>query len=112
MATAAAVAKVKEVTYLWEGKDKAGKVIKGQMRAGGQAVVQVTLRRQGIIVTKVHKQRLGRGGKVSEKDVSLFTRQMDDDESRRAAPSVFRHRRQRPRQPGGGEIAEIGRAHV
>ena len=76
MATAAAVAKVKEVTYLWEGKDKAGKVIKGQMRAGGQAVVQVTLRRQGIVVTKVHKQRLGRGGRVSEKDVSLFTRQM------------------------------------
>ena len=77
MATAAAaVAKVKEITYLWEGKDKSGKVIKGQMRAGGQAVVQVTLRRQGIVVTKVHKQRIGRGGRVSEKDVSLFTRQM------------------------------------
>jgi type IV pilus assembly protein PilC len=77
MATAAAaVAKVKEITYLWEGKDKSGKIIKGQMRAGGQAVVQVTLRRQGIVVTKVHKQRLGRGGRVSEKDVSLFTRQM------------------------------------
>jgi type IV pilus assembly protein PilC len=76
MATAAAVAKVKEITYLWEGKDKSGKVIKGQMRAGGQAVVQVTLRRQGIVVTKVHKQRLGRGGKVSDKDVTLFTRQM------------------------------------
>ena len=76
MATAAAVARVKEITYLWEGKDKSGKVIKGQMRAGGQAVVQVTLRRQGIVVIKVHKQRLGRGGRVSDKDVSLFTRQM------------------------------------
>src|SRR5712664_840687 len=76
MATAAAVAKVKEITYLWEGKDKSGKIIKGQMRAGGQAVVQVTLRRQGIVVTKVHRQKLGRGGKVSDKDVTLFTRQM------------------------------------
>ncbi|HEX9571755.1 MAG TPA: type II secretion system F family protein [Burkholderiales bacterium] len=76
MATAAALAKAKETTYLWEGKDKSGKVMKGQMRAGGEAVVNVTLRRQGIIVTKVHKQRLGRGGRVSEKDVSLFTRQM------------------------------------
>src|SRR6266481_3128918 len=76
MATAAAVAKVKELTYLWEGKDKSGKIIKGQMRAGGQAVVQVTLRRQGIVVTKVHRQKLGRGGKVSDKDVTLFTRQM------------------------------------
>src|SRR5437879_3274396 len=76
MATAAAVAKVKEVTYLWEGKDKSGKIIKGQMRAGGEALVNVTLRRQGIVVTKVHKQGLGSGGRDSEKDVSLFTRQM------------------------------------
>jgi len=75
-AAAAAAAKVKEITYLWEGKDKAGKLIKGQMRAGGQAVVQVTLRRQGIVVTKVQRQKLGRGGKVSDKDVTLFTRQM------------------------------------
>src|ERR1700716_362561 len=74
MATAA-LAK-KETTYLWEGKDKGGKIVKGQMRAGGEAVVNSTLRRQGIIVSKVHKQRLGRGGRVSDKDVSLFTRQM------------------------------------
>ncbi|HXZ55040.1 MAG TPA: type II secretion system F family protein [Burkholderiales bacterium] len=79
MATAAARAakvQVKEATYLWEGKDKSGKIIKGQMRAGGTALVNVTLRRQGIIVTKVAKQRIGRGGKVSDKDVTLFTRQM------------------------------------
>ncbi|HMH17142.1 MAG TPA: type II secretion system F family protein [Burkholderiales bacterium] len=76
MATAAAAGKVKEINYLWEGKDKSGKVLKGQMRAGGQAVVNVTLRRQGIIVTKVSKQRIGRGGRVREKDVTLFTRQL------------------------------------
>jgi type IV pilus assembly protein PilC len=76
MATAAPVAKVKEIMYLWEGKDKSGKIIKGQMRAGGTALVNVTLRRQGIIVTKVARQRIGRGGKVSDKDVTLFTRQM------------------------------------
>ncbi|HKW38137.1 MAG TPA: type II secretion system F family protein [Burkholderiales bacterium] len=79
MATAAAPAakvQIKEATYLWEGKDKTGKIIKGQMRAGGEALVNVTLRRQGIVVTKVAKQRIGRGGKVSDKDVTLFTRQM------------------------------------
>jgi len=77
MATAAApIAKVKEVTYLWEGKDKSGKIIKGQMRAGGTALVNVHLRRQGIVVTKVARQRIGRGGRVSDKDVTLFTRQM------------------------------------
>ena len=44
MATAAASAgklKVKELSFLWEGKDRHGKVVKGEMRAGGdhEAVV-------------------------------------------------------------------------
>jgi type IV pilus assembly protein PilC len=77
MATAAAAAKgPKEATYVWEGKDKAGKVIRGEMRAGGESVVNATLRRQGILVTKVKKQRLGGGGRVSDKDITLFTRQL------------------------------------
>jgi type IV pilus assembly protein PilC len=75
MATAAA-AKFKELNYQWEGRDKSGKTIRGEMRAGGEAVVNVTLRRQGIIVTKVRKRRVGRGGSVSDKDVTLFTRQL------------------------------------
>ena len=77
MATAAAAhAKIKEINYLWEGKDKSGKIIKGEMRAGGEAVVNVTLRRQGIVVTKVKKRPIGRGGRVRDKDVTLFTRQL------------------------------------
>jgi type IV pilus assembly protein PilC len=76
MATAAAAAKVKEITFIWEGKDKSGKLLKGEMRAGGEHVVNATLRRQGIIVTKVKKRRGGSGGRVKEKDVALFTRQM------------------------------------
>jgi type IV pilus assembly protein PilC len=76
MATAAAAARPKEIVFSWEGKDKQGKVVRGEMRAGGQAVVNATLRRQGILVTKVRKQRIGRRGKVSEKDVALFTRQL------------------------------------
>jgi type IV pilus assembly protein PilC len=75
MATAAA-AKAKEMTFVWEGKDKAGKVIRGEMRAGGQAVVNATLRRQGILVTKVRQQRRKLGGKVKPKDIALFTRQL------------------------------------
>jgi type IV pilus assembly protein PilC len=75
MATAA-IAKTKEVTFVWEGKDKAGKVIRGEMRAGGEALVNATLRRQGILVTKVKKRRMGRGGKVTTKDIALFTRQL------------------------------------
>jgi type IV pilus assembly protein PilC len=78
MATAAAAVKggPKEATYAWEGKDKAGKIIRGEMRAGGESVVNATLRRQGILVTKVKKQRIGGGGRVSDKDITLFTRQL------------------------------------
>jgi type IV pilus assembly protein PilC len=76
MATAAAAKGPKEFTFLWEGKDKAGKVVRGEMRAGGEAVVNATLRRQGILVQKVKKRRHGRGGKVTEKDITLFTRQL------------------------------------
>ncbi len=79
MATAAASARkpeVKEINYSWEGRDKTGKTVKGELRAGGEAVVRSTLRRQGIQVTKVKRQRTGMGGKITEKDIALFTRQL------------------------------------
>jgi len=67
----------KEVTYAWEGTDKKGKRIKGEMKASGEAFVNATLRRQGITVLKVKKQSgLASSGKVTEKDVTLFTRQL------------------------------------
>jgi type IV pilus assembly protein PilC len=67
----------KQAVYLWEGKDKKGKVIKGEMRSNGDSFVKATLRRQGISATKVKKKSgLSQGGKVSEKDVTLFTRQL------------------------------------
>lgn len=74
---ATAVAKgTKEFTFVWEGKDKAGKTVRGELRATGDAVVNATLRRQGIMVTKVKKQAFKSGGKVSDKDITLFTRQL------------------------------------
>jgi type IV pilus assembly protein PilC len=79
MATAQATAArrdVKEYAFAWEGRDRSGKLIKGDMRASGEAVVQSTLRRQGISVVKIKRQR-GRGGaKITEKDITLFTRQL------------------------------------
>jgi type IV pilus assembly protein PilC len=79
MATAAAAAPAKgpkEFTFAWEGKDKAGKVVRGEIRATGEALVNATLRRQGIVITKVKQQRMKRGGSVGEKDLALFTRQL------------------------------------
>ena len=77
MATAAAAkGGPKEFTFLWEGKDKGNKTVRGEMRAAGENMVQAALRRQGVTVSSVKKQKLGGGGSVSEKDVALFTRQM------------------------------------
>ncbi|MBX9896213.1 MAG: type II secretion system F family protein [Nitrosomonas sp.] len=66
--------KLKEINYSWEGKDKTGKQLKGEMRAAGTVVVTATLRRQGIKVTKIKKTQSG--GKITDKDITLFTRQL------------------------------------
>src|SRR5436190_4305188 len=78
MATAAAAAKAgpKEITFIYEGKDKAGKQVRGEIRSAGENMAQAALRRQGIIVSSFKKQKKGSGGSVSDKDVALFTRQM------------------------------------
>jgi len=67
---------VKESVYAWEGRDKSGKTVKGEMRAGGEAIVSATLRRQGILVGKVKKKSYSSGKKITEKDITLFTRQL------------------------------------
>ena len=67
----------KQITYVWEGKDKKGKAVKGEMRATGDSFVSATLRRQGITVTKVKKQSgFASKGKITDKDITLFTRQL------------------------------------
>lgn len=74
MATAAK--KPEEFIFEWEGKDRTGKVVRGEMRAGGEAMVGATLRRQGILVQKVKKRRMSGGGSIKPKDISVFTRQL------------------------------------
>ena len=66
----------KEGLYNWEGKDKTGKLVRGETRANGDAMVRAMLRRQGILVTKVKKQKMSRGGRIRDKDIALFTRQL------------------------------------
>lgn len=76
MATAAKG--IKESSFQWEGMDKRGKKVKGQMMAGGEAVVNTLLRKQGITVTKVRKQSslFNSAKKITDKDITLFTRQL------------------------------------
>jgi type IV pilus assembly protein PilC len=75
MATTAA-RKTEEFVFEWEGKDKGGKIVRGEVRAAGEAVVRANLRRQGVSVTKVKKRRMSGGGSVKPKDISVFTRQL------------------------------------
>ena len=77
MATAAAALKSpKELIFEWEGKDKNGKIIRGEMRAGGEAVVNASLRRQGVTVTRVRKRRTSGGKSIKQRDIAIFTRQL------------------------------------
>ena len=77
MATASAAARSpKELVFEWEGKDKNGKVVRGEIRAGGEAVVSASLRRQGILVSKIRKRRTSGGKAIKQKDIAIFTRQL------------------------------------
>jgi type IV pilus assembly protein PilC len=75
MATAKREVKTNEIRYSWEGKDKSGKAVKGEIRAAGTAVASAQLRRQGIQVSSIKKTKSG-GKAVTEKDITLFTRQL------------------------------------
>jgi type IV pilus assembly protein PilC len=65
-----------ESLYAWEGTDKTGKVVRGEMRAGGESAVAAALRRRGISKPKIKKQVFSRGRKITEKDLAIFTRQL------------------------------------
>ena len=71
MATASVAAKgrIKEIVFEWEGKDKNGKPVRGEMRAGGEAMVSASLRRQGVMVSKVKKRRMS-GSKAIKQGTS------------------------------------------
>src|SRR5687768_9970877 len=62
--------------FAWTGKDKSGKVVRGELRAPGEAAVTTSLRRQGILVQTVKKVSSRGGKKITEKDITVFTRQL------------------------------------
>ena len=66
MATATLGKPSKELIYEWVGKDKNGKVVRGEMRAGGEAVVNASLRRQGVLITRVRKRRTSGGRSIKQ----------------------------------------------
>lgn len=75
MATAAS-RDIKEFVFEWEGKDRNGKLVRGEIRAGGENQVTASLRRQGVLPTKIRKRRMRAGKKIKPKDLAIFTRQL------------------------------------
>lgn len=66
--------------YAWEGVDKSGKRVKGEMSGRNDALVKAQLRSQGVNPLKVKKKSkplLGSsGGKITTKDITVFARQL------------------------------------
>jgi len=76
MATATSTRNIKETIYEWEGRDRNGKPVRGEMRASGENQVQASLRRQGVLPTKIRKRKTSSGKPIKPKDIAIFTRQL------------------------------------
>ena len=53
----AETAVVSNTPFLWEGTDRNGKKVKGKSLANDEATVRADLRRQGVVPTRIRKQR-------------------------------------------------------
>jgi type IV pilus assembly protein PilC len=76
MATATSKKSIKDFVFEWEGKDRNGKQVRGELRAGGENQVSSALRRQGIVASKIKKRRTTGGKRIKPKDIAIFTRQL------------------------------------
>lgn len=78
MATRAST--IKKNTYLWEGRDRRGARIKGELIGNNPSLVRAELRRQGIYPLRVRKKTPSLFGsrrrRIKAKDIAIFSRQL------------------------------------
>ncbi|MFN0183180.1 MAG: type II secretion system F family protein [Aquabacterium sp.] len=71
---------IKSAMFVWEGMDKHGKRVKGEMSGTSDAVIKAQLRRQGVnpmVVKKKPRSLFSEGGKaITTKDITVFSRQL------------------------------------
>ncbi|HEY1027189.1 MAG TPA: type II secretion system F family protein [Pseudomonas sp.] len=70
---------LKTSVFAWEGTDRKGAKIKGELSGQSPALVKAQLRKQGINPLKVRKKAISlfsAGKKIKPMDIALFTRQM------------------------------------
>lgn len=66
----------KEHLFAWEGQDRQGLPLRGELKAAGAAIVQAQLRRQGVVVTRVQRRWWAVQPQVSRHALVVFTRQL------------------------------------
>jgi type IV pilus assembly protein PilC len=67
----------RDTPFLWEGKDKRGKVVKGKSLAKDETSLRAELRRQGVAPSRIKKQSSKvAGGKINPGDIAVFSRQL------------------------------------
>ena len=74
-----AEATIKSDMFVWEGVDRHGKRVKGEMSGKSDVLIKATLRRQGVNPLKVKKKPkslFSSGGKITTKDITVFSRQL------------------------------------
>lgn len=82
MAQAAAQKKAppKEKTFNWEGMDKKGNRVKGQIMAPSETIAKALLRKQGVAPLKVRQQSAlfssTKKKKIKSGDIAIFARQL------------------------------------
>ena len=67
------------IPFVWEGTDRKGKKVKGKAMAASEAAVRADLRRQGVVPSRIKKQKkgiFGGGGKITPGDIAIFMRQL------------------------------------
>ncbi|MDH5544125.1 MAG: type II secretion system F family protein [Gammaproteobacteria bacterium] len=68
------------ILYLWEGTDRAGKRVKGELRSVSIPVLKAELRRQGVSAHKIRKKPVAlfsKGKKsIRSKEITVFSRQL------------------------------------
>lgn len=70
---------LKTSVFSWEGTDRKGSKIKGELSGQSPALIKAQLRKQGINPLKVRKKAVSlfsAGKKIKPMDIALFTRQM------------------------------------
>ena len=72
----------KKALFVWEGKDRTGKSVGGEIHAVNAALAKAELRRKGSTTLKIRKKPVplfggaGKKGKITTADISIFFRQL------------------------------------